>query len=212
MTNAVALAKLALTQVGGQRLVSLSEDSPEATAINDSLWAVRRAELEANVWHFARTRASLSAETTVPVFGYDHQYVIPSDCLRLTSVRGAGSQWYVGSLYEEAEPAIPYEIEGQRILTNLDAPLQIKYVFDEEVVANWSANFTMMVGCRLAEIIAFDLSDTASLTDRITRRYQDALQRAVLANECQVLPARKAESEWVIARGGHVTYPLATST
>ena len=210
MTDAVALAKLALAQVGGQRLVSLSEDSPEATAINDSLWAVRRDEIAANIWGFARKRAELSAETTAPAFGFTKQYVIPADSLRILAVRRAGSNWYYPGLVVEAEPSLPFAIEGRRILTNLDAPLQIEYLFDEDTVANWSASFTMMVGVRLAEIIAYDLSDTAALTDRLTRRYEQALQRAVLTNECQTLPARPPDSEWLVARGGQRYVPLAS--
>lgn len=212
MTDAVALAKLALTQVGGQRLVSLSEDSAEAIAVNDSLWAIRKSELEANDWGFARARAELSAEVTAPIFGFTKSYVIPGDCLRVRVVHGAGATWYMDSMSLEAEPRVPFQIEGRRILTDLDAPLRIEYTFDETVIPNWSANFTMMVGVRLAEIIAYDLSDTASLTDRLTQRYYNALQRAVLANECQMLPRRQPESEWVIARGGHRAVPLATST
>lgn len=212
MTDTVALANLALVQVGAARVTDLSQTGRSANAVNAAYDQVRRSELEANIWTFARTRAQLSAETTTPAFEYGYQYVLPSDCLRLISIEGAGAAWYPDPIEAEAEQYQPFQIEGRRILTNMAAPINIKYVFDETVVANWSAAFTMMVGCRLAQVIAFDLSDTATLSDRLRERYYEALQRAALSNEIQSPASRRPASSWEASRGTGRYVPLATAS
>lgn len=211
MTSAVAIANLALTKVGGKRIVLPTENTAANNAVNAVFDFVRRAELESNTWRFASKRAELSAETTAPAFGFGLSYILPADCLRVTEIGGAGSIWYPDPLGIEAEQVMPYEIEGRRILTNITAPLQIKYVFDETVVANWSANFSMMVGTRIASQVSFDLSDTAALGDRLEREYYSCLTRAVLSNEIQQPANRRPASTWAAARSSVTFIPLANA-
>ena len=78
-------------------------------------------------WSFAIKRAQLPQLSQVPVFGYLHQYQLPSDCIRIDAVTSdvyldwCDHEWSSYNL-----PVPRYQVEGRKILTDMDA-VYIRY-------------------------------------------------------------------------------------
>jgi hypothetical protein len=108
----------------------------------------------------------------VPVFGYDHQYVLPTDFMRL---RLKGDYYHY-----------KFEIEGNRILTDHDQK-HITYVKKVTDPTLWDALFTELFVLKLALKLANALAGTGSgaLKAEIKQeiQYAEAKARIVSAAE-----------------------------
>src|SRR5690606_5691496 len=139
----VDIANRALTKLGAARIIALDDDSTASNTLNSMFDIVRDAELRANLWHFSKARAELPALTDVPLFGFSHQFQLPSDHLRLIQV---GRQRCRPRPSEDGW----YSIEGGRLLVNQSGPLLIRYVRRVEDPTLFDALFVEAFACRLA--------------------------------------------------------------
>jgi hypothetical protein len=139
MASQVEIANRALTKLGAARIISFDDDNKQARAINSMFGIVRDAELRAHLWSFTVKRTSLAALTTTPDWGYDYEYQLPSDYMRLLQVNDI----YPGPSMEDYrnQAVAEYVVEGRKILTNLVAPLKIRYCARIEDTTQWDAAF-----------------------------------------------------------------------
>lgn len=102
----------------------------------------RRSVLCAFPWNFARVRALLSLNVTVPIFGYSDAYTLPPDFLNLLFI---GENYNVDYVKE-------YSIEGGRIAldNSAAATLPLCYVKDETSVARFDPLFLELLTAELA--------------------------------------------------------------
>lgn len=198
MASQVEIANRALTKVGEQRILSLSDDVKAAREIN-SMWdIVRDAELRVRIWKFSTARDSLAALVTTPAWGYDYEYQLPSDFLRILQV----GEYYPGvslSDYRNADES-EWRVEGRKILTNKAAPLKIRYVSRIEDTGQWDAAFTEAFACRLAAEVAEPLTQSNTKRELAWQEYKQAISMAVRANAIEDPPQPIPDSEWVMAR------------
>lgn len=198
MASQVEIANRALTKVGEQRILSLSDDVEAARTV-DSLWdVVRDAELRIRVWRFSIDRDALAALVTTPSWGFDYEYQLPADCLRLLQV----GEYYPGvslSDYRNADES-EWKVEGRKILTNQSAPLKIRYVSRVEDTGQWDAAFTEAFACRLAAEVCERLTQSNTKRQIAWDEYKQAISMAVKANAIESAPEPIPDSEWVMAR------------
>lgn len=198
MASQVEIANRALTKVGEQRILSLSDDVEAARTV-DSLWGVvRDAELRIRVWRFSIDRDALAALVTTPSWGFDYEYQLPADCLRLLQV----GEYYPGvslSDYRNADES-EWKVEGRKILTNQSAPLKIRYVSRVEDTGQWDAAFTEAFACRLAAEVCERLTQSNTKRQIAWDEYKQAISMAVKANAIESAPEPIPDSEWVMAR------------
>lgn len=193
MASQVGLANRALTKIGSARITSLDEDSKAAAAIN-SMWDyVLDAELTEHVWHFAKTRAMLPKMTTAPAFGYANQFKLPADYLRLLRI---------GTFLVYPKPVGDgiYSIEGGAILTNIDAPLPIRYVRRISDPNAFDALFCEAFACRLAAECCEPITQSATKKQAAWQEYQRAITAAVRVNAVQRPPSAIGDDTWIEAR------------
>lgn len=198
MASQVEIANRALTKVGEARILSLSDDV-EAARVVSSLWdIVRDAELRSRNWNFSISRTSLAALVAAPDWGFSLQYQLPSDCLRVIQV----DEFYPGpsmSDYRNASEA-QYQIEGGKILTDLQAPLKIRYVARIEDTGSWDAAFSEVFACRLAVEVCERLTQSNTKRDLAWKEYVEAIRAAVRADAIENPPEPLPDDTWMLSR------------
>lgn len=173
----VAIANMALLALGrGKFITSLTEDSQAARVIRHFLPYCRDAVLRAYPWNFAQRRASLPANETAPAFEYAYAYDLPSDCL------------WCHTVYEGDKEA--WKVEGRQILTNMGAPLLIKYTTRVVDLAASDPLFATALATRIASDSAVALTETVGKAEALWQVYMAKLReaRAIDAQEGQAEP------------------------
>lgn len=198
MASQVEIANRALTKIGEARILSLSDDVEAARSI-DSLWdIVRDAELRIRKWKFSVSRTTLAALASTPSWGFSYEYQLPADCLRILQVNdiypGVDLSDYRGS--DSAE----WRVEGRKILTNISAPLKIRYISRVEDTGQWDAAFTEAFACRLAAEVVERLTQSNAKKDTAWSEYKQAISMAVRADAIESAPEPLPDSEWILGR------------
>lgn len=198
MASQVEIANRALTKLGAARIISFGDDNKQARAISSMFDHVYKSEMRTHVWSFTIKRAALAALTTVPAWGYSYEYQLPSDYLRLLQVdeifTGVFLDDYVNTDTKE------YAIEQGKILTDLGAPLKIKYCADVDDTSQWDATFVEAIAARLAYELAEDLTQSNTKKADAMTDYQRAMSAAIRSNAIEVPPQQMADNTWIMSR------------
>jgi hypothetical protein len=198
MASQVEIANRALTKLGAARIISFADDNKQARSVNSMFDVVRDAELRSHLWSFTIKRSSPAALSTTPNWGYDYEYQLPSDCLRLLEVNdiypGPNMDDYRNSSTQE------YVIEGRKILTNEGPPLKIRYVSRVEDTTQWDATFVEAFACRLAMEMCEDLTQSNTKKELLLNDYGRAIMMAIRANSIELPPKDLPDDSWVMSR------------
>lgn len=179
--------------LGVTRITALTDDAKQAREIS-AVWSLQRdAELAANPWAFATTRAELAALSTVPAYGYASAFQLPSDFLRMVEV---GQYW---AMYEPSEAEARFALEGSAVLTNEGSPLRIRYVRRVENAGDWSPLFANAFACRLAMVLAEPLTQSDQKRLRAEQAYGRAIREARRSDAFVKPPQRTVDDSWTIA-------------
>ena len=183
-TSKVDICNLALQRLGAKTITSLTEDNVRARECNRVYDHARDSELRAHPWSFARKRSSLAADATAPAFGYDNQYTVPTDFLRLLPTK------------EQKD----FQIEANKILTNDDAPLQIVYIAEITDPNLFDLLYKDLLISRIAMDIAEKVTQSNSKIEAAMERYDASKKEAKRINAQERPPEESADDEWITAR------------
>lgn len=188
ITN-LQIANKALTKLGLREIASFDSQEESARVVKSLFGSVRDFELSIYQWAFAIKRAELPALADSPVFGYDYQYVLPVDFLRLEGI------YNTGGLDRDA-----YTLEGNTILTDIPAPLQIRYISRNLDQTKWPPYFVEALACRLAYELCERLKQDPQRKSIIWQEYQGIIAAAKRANAIQLAIKRTLPTDWEIER------------
>lgn len=199
MASSVEIANSALTKLGELRIMSLDDNVKAAREINAIFTLRRDALLRAYNWNFAMKRANLPALSDAPANGYAYAYQLPSDCLRMIQVGDyysiPGLANFIGGIDDQ-----PYKIEGQTIVTDLGAPLAVRYL---RRVTN-SGEFDVMFNEVLAYDLAFEtcesLTQNTSKKESLRAGRHEQILLAVRANAIELPPESIPDDSWIASR------------
>lgn len=199
MATSVDIANSALTKLGAKRIMDLSDNVKEAREINAIFELRRDFLLRAYNWSFAMKRASLSALTSTPTWGYTVEYQIPVDCLRLVQVN---DYWDAHGLhnYLNAPDEEMYRVEGKKILTDLGAPLKIRYIRQVTNTGEFDAAFNEVFASDLAFNTAEALTQSNTKKDAARMYLAEAVRLALRSNAIELPPQFIPDSSWVLSR------------
>jgi hypothetical protein len=163
VTSKTEIANLALVRIGAQRISDLTDPgSKNARVCNEVFDQVMEEVIRSAEWNCLKDRANLP-QGADPAFGWDHSYVLPTDCARVIKVNGTRG---------DSDPGDDYEIEGRAILCNADEA-KIQYVKLDLTVAKWDALLIGAAATRLAAEIATNVrSDGMDLSSRLMAEYE----------------------------------------
>jgi hypothetical protein len=193
MASDVQIANRALAKLGDKTIVSLTENSNQARAVNECYTLVRQGELRRHPWHFAKRRAQLAASVDTPAFDYVYAYPLPADCLRvLMPMPDSESVQYDGK--------VDWKIEGRSILSNEQGPLSIVYLADVTDPNEFDAAFIDVFASRLAVEVAHRLTGSTEKRKMAQEEYRGALLEARRMNAFEQFSVERPMDDWEIAR------------
>jgi len=152
----------------------------------------RREVLIDHIWNFAETEVSLPAASPAPTAGrFGSKYLLPPDYLRLA---------WVG---DELIPETEYKVKNGFIYTNLNAPIELGYVFDQEDISKMTPNFIQLWARKLAVYLAYDMTGNRSMIETMENAYQSKLSDSKSINGQESPPEYKIrKSKWTAAKEG----------
>ncbi len=185
MADETTICNLALGRIGDERIMSMDEASQSAIYCKLFYSHTRDEVLRSHPWNFAMTRVSLTAIADAPAFGWDLQYQLPNDFLRLVQFNG----------WETWEPLDLYEIEGDRLLTD-ETTAQLKYIAKVTDSSQFDPIFTEALSLKLASKLSRPLTGTQGLGDTLLGEYLKIT--APLARRIDAGNARpRKKDQWV---------------
>lgn len=199
--SVTGIANRALQLVGATSILNLTDNSPEAREVSRAYDFCRRAELRAHRWNFAIKRAQLAPDTDAPVFEFQYQFTLPSDCLRVLIPNDATLDW---------------KVEGKKLLTNTatspfgagvfgasvspSAALYLRYIADVEDTTYFDAAFCEALSVRVALAIVERLTQSNQKKAQLKDDYRAAIAEASAINAFEKLPAEAPDDDYWLAR------------
>lgn len=203
MPSVVDVVNLALDRLGQEPVFSLDDDTTEANLAKRVYPMVRDEVQRQFTWRRLKARASLASDPTAPIFGPDLRYRLPSGFLRLLTVQSGDVRVH------------DYEIEGDFILTNAAAPLDIRYIETSNDPNKWDSLMVSVMATRLA----YDMCE--ALTNSNTKKQALAGELDELLRQARHSNGREGHPEVIVAndsfvetrfRGGSLTVNLGDVT
>lgn len=168
----VSICNRSLIRCGAARIQSISENTPAAVLLNAIYNQTRDDVLRAHPWNFAVKRVVLAPTATTPEWGFDYQYDLPNDCLRLLPgvYNGDGSV---------AEHQVESDADGtSKVIRTDESELEVRYIMRHENEAFWDSNFASAFAWKLAMEIAYSLTQSVALVQACEKAYRAALAEA----------------------------------
>lgn len=189
MASEVEICNRALQRLGAKRITSLTDDSRNARSCNASYFVLRDAELRAHPWSFSIKRAQLAADATAPLFEKARSFTLPSDSLRLyeddPEVTANNKDWL---------------IEGDKILTDDTAPLDIRYVRQVTDPNKMDVLFREALSARIAFELAEEITQSNAKKAAGLEAYKEAIANARRTNAIEKTSEKPPEDTWVTVR------------
>lgn len=183
--SVVDIVNTALDYLGQASITSLDERSPQAARAR-RMWAgARDSVLRAHIWKCAQKRTQLARLAARPLFGFDYQYQLPPDFLRLVAT----------------EPGGRFSVEGDKIMVDSPA-LAIAYVARIEDAGLFDAALRDCLALKLAAMMAFGVTASTSLSESMEARYRERLREARAFDAREGEPQVYAPSSWANAHRG----------
>lgn len=194
MASKVSIANRALSKLGEDRILLLTDDNKRARTLNQMFDDVLDAELRRYRWKFTITRAELPALADAPAWGYQYQYPLPSDYLALVQV----NDFYVRSGTQVAL----WSVESGNILTNIEAPLKVRYVKRVTNPGLFDPMFCEALACKLAMEACETLTQSETKFSRMAEMYKSAMLDAQRQDAIENPPDELPQGSWLDARNG----------
>lgn len=199
MASQVDIANLALTLLGAARITDLAENSKSGRAMTAVYETTRRAMLRRAWWKHALKRDSLPAMADDPtVWGYGYRYQLPPDFIRLVQVHDTFAV-PAQTDYVTQDDSL-WSLENGKILTDLGAPLKIRYVFDNQDPGTYDDLFVQCFADELAFRSCEEITNSTQKREAIRETYKADFLEAARAGAMELPPQSIADDSWVVAR------------
>lgn len=198
MASQLSIANLALIRIGEPRIAALSDNRQAAEIISDVWDQVRDDELRRATWRFSVVRDSLAADVDVPAWGFDAQYTLPGDCLRMLQI----SDYYHGvdlTDYRVSDTAM-FRIEGDKILARGTGSLPVRYIARKDNVGTWDASFADAFAWRIAKELCERITESSSKWEKCQFGYKESISMAKRANALEAPSDPIPDDSWILSR------------
>ena len=192
MATILGVVNTALELIGNQKAITALNDgstaAQAATVIYAPVVQMLLRELDPDFARFTKALSLSAAGTPIPPWA--HEYLYPTDCLRLRQVRPA-----VGS-YDINDPqpirsAVAFDViaaaNTKVILSNLASALAV-YTSSTPVEAQWDAVFAEAVARRLANPLAMALAGRPDFASTVLAEAAAMAQTVEAVDDSAVTP------------------------
>lgn len=165
MASRVSIANLALTVLAADRITTLEDNSENARRLTAVYDYCLEDTLRIHPWNFAIQRQQLARLSTTPTFGYDYEFQLPGDCLRVIEVN------------DGTNLITSFKVEGRKILTDYDS-ISIKYIGNITDPNQYTSQFIFVLAARLAAELAYPITNNKANAEMVWQIYEQRLQQA----------------------------------
>ena len=194
MPSETDIANVALRLVGGTRITSFTQATPNANAVNDIFSEIRDTLLEFP-WNFATQRVQLAQLTTAPSFGFDYAYALPADWLYTISVHDNDGGYGTIDYREE-------QVASQKVISTDHSSVYLVSVKREIDPNLMPASFRMALASTLARNLAITLANSNVLEDQLAARAEKDLAKAKSIDAMSSFPEPRPRGSWATSRNG----------
>ena len=170
MASVVDICNSALNMLGGNTIISLTETSKNARLCNQRYELVRDAVFREHPWNCLQKRVELAKDTDAPAFEFASAFTLPADCLRV--LRSENSNFSNNERFR---------IEGRKLLTD-ESTIKILYVASITDTTQYDASLIETLSARLSAELAYPITQSSTLMDRMFSLYQQKLKDARFAD------------------------------
>ena len=192
MASETSIANVALRLVGGTRITSLTQGTPNANAVRDIYIHIRDEMLE-YPWNFATKRVELAESTTAPGFGYDNAFALPSDWLFSISVHDNDEG--IGTIDFRHE-----QVGSQNVLSTDVESVYIVYAYKETDPNLMTPAFRKALSSALARDLAITVANSNILEDQLSKRATKDLVRAKSLDAMGSFAEPRPRGSWANSR------------
>lgn len=183
----LSVCNSALVKVGAERISDISEENKRAKVLSAIYETTRDYVLRAHPWHFATKRVILAPTATTPDFGYQYEYDIPSDCLKVRDCQ----------VYCRED--IDFKVEGGKIRTDW-SEINVLYTFRQDDESEWDSCFAEAMAWSLATQIAYNLTQSVTLSQQCESKYKSMLAEARSMNGSEGVLDGFIADTWTLSR------------
>ena len=194
MPSETDVANVALRLVGGTRITSFTQATPNANAINDIYSEIRDTLLE-YPWNFATQRVELAKLTATPSFRFDYAYALPSDWIYTISVHDNDGGFGTIDYREE-------QLSGQKVFTTNSDSVYLTYVKRETNPNLMPPSFRIALASALARNLAITIANSNVLEDQLAARAEKDLAKAKSIDSLGSFPEPRPRGSWALSRNG----------
>jgi len=187
MASEITICNRALSNLGVQRITSLSEGTKQARECNLHYAEVRDELLQEFEWPFATKRAELALLSETQS-GWDYAYAYPNDCLVARRIYDASTGDNTDNL--EVKPTIPFEValsesETKKVVLTDQEDAELIYTKKVTAPGLFPPDFTTALILKLSSVLAMPLRQKEALSASMFNLYQRVVSQAKanLANE-----------------------------
>jgi hypothetical protein len=187
----------ALAKLGEPPISSLEGDRKSARLAASIYDNVLGAEISAHAWHFAKTRQTLAALAEKPAFGWDFQYRLPPEALRVLEA----GPWPQGvTLDFVGGDTAAFTLEGDRILSDHGPALNLIYLRRVTDPGLYPPLFTETLAARLAAEMCESITGSSGKKEGAWGEYRAAVGEARRVNALGLPPQMIQDDSWVLSR------------
>lgn len=194
----VAICNIALGWLGGDLIISLNDDSIEAKLCKANYDPLRDAVLEEREWTFAVKRIEPAALVADPLYGFDKNFQIPPNVLRVLQVTRAGEDVTNASVANNGirsssrggtgigrETRIEWLREGETIVANSAERIFARVLIRIEDTTKFSPAFDQALAARLAMDLAIPLTNSEKMQSSMASMYGEKMALAAVSDGLQ---------------------------
>lgn len=177
----VDICNSALIKLGTEKISALSDNSRQAVLCNEQYDKLRRSLLREHPWNFAIIRDSLTANGNTPAWGFEQEFDLPADYLRI-----------IDTEYTDDK----YQVEGSKILADRDT-LNIRYISDVTDTDLMTVDFKELLALRIALDLGYVLIQSNAVMQTLQQQY-DRMLRDVRSFDGQENPSQDVTDDLFI--------------
>ena len=162
MASVVQICNSALNQLGASSITALTDDSKNARLCNERYTTIRDAVFRAHPWNCLIKRVQLAQDSDTPAWGFDYQYTLPADCLRILGIKDYNSD---------------YKIEGRKLLIS-ESEVYLIYLAQITDVNELDVLLRETISAHLAQDIAYAITANLQVAKLMAEKYQAKLSEA----------------------------------
>jgi hypothetical protein len=168
VSGGVNLCSIALARLGDKPISSFNDPSQRAGQCAVLYPSIRDELLRSHPWNCARKRVILAPTVDTPAFDYPYQFQLPPDWARTIQVGRRGD-------------SLTYAQEGMTIMAFVQQ-LPLVYGWLNTNESTWDGTLTATVIDAMTAVLAYPVTQSASMAQLMEQKFQDTFKRARAVN------------------------------